>query len=136
MGLDMYAYKVKKEKEQEILIEQDGEIVINRDIERNEEDYSEIAYWRKANAVHHWFVDLAYDKGLITDLNCAYVPVTHEDLDNLFMDIAENKLEPMDGFFFGSQEIYPSDIIDTVKFILKAKQSINEGYSIYYTAWF
>jgi hypothetical protein len=85
MGLDMYLYRKKVEVE-------------------------EVSYWRKANAIHGWFMQF-------TDIdNCTPVPITKENLVDLrdtcaevlrigTVEAAEELLPPTAGFFFGSREV-------------------------------
>lgn len=69
-----------------------------------------VAYWRKANAIHGWFVANVQDG----EDNCAEYYLTHETLEELrdlckqVMDnheLAEELLPPEAGFFFGSDEV-------------------------------
>ena len=66
MGLDMMLVKRKKDLKKE-----------NKEVEWNET--SEIAYWRKANQVHKWFVDNVQNG--VDD--CGYYEVTIEKLQEL-----------------------------------------------------
>jgi hypothetical protein len=70
MGLDMYLTKktyvenwphMSYEEKYEIIIKKGGEI--NKDIQPERITYiiENIAYWRKANAIHKWFVDNIQD---------------------------------------------------------------------------
>jgi len=91
-----------------------------------------VAYWRKANAIHQWFVDNIQEG--IDDCREAYVTrerlVELRDLvaqvcqvlpngarDELY---AEEVLPPQEGFFFGSYEIddwYWSDLDHTLEIL-------------------
>lgn len=82
-----------------------------------------VAYWRKANAIHAWFVKNA-QKG---DDDCGDYYVGTEQITELIhvcKAVLENRekaaelLPPQSGFFFGSDKIddwYWSDLADTVK---------------------
>lgn len=82
-----------------------------------------VAYWRKVNAVHQWFVDECGDG----EDNCQpyYVPreklVELRDLCQQVLDNpedAEELLPTQGGFFFGSTEFdeyYIADVKDTVQ---------------------
>ena len=130
MGLDMYLYGVKQEF--------------------NKHDYNiggykestEIGYWRKANAIHKWFVDICQDG---TD-NCATYYVGKEDLialKSLCEDVlleperAEELLPTQSGFFFGPtayDDWYFSDIKETIEIIDWAlKQDFD--YFEYHSSW-
>jgi hypothetical protein len=86
-----------------------------------------VAYWRKANAVHKWFVDNV-QKGKD---DCGSYSVSRKELVQL-RDLcaelvaakddatAKEKLSPQAGFFFGSTEVdewYWDDLVDTVKML-------------------
>lgn len=95
MGLDMSLYSAKQ----------------NND---------EIAYWRKFNALHQWFVE-----NLEGVDNCEYSPVSKEKLEELVKTLEELQktkntelLPTQDGFFFGStdyDERYWSHVEDTIQ---------------------
>ena len=97
MGLDMYLYR---------------------------KTIDEVAYWRKANAIHGWIISNASAVD-----NCTPIHVSKMDLvqlrDNCQKVIDEGTLEtalellpPASGFFFGSTEVddwYWQDIKDTLE---------------------
>ena len=126
MGLDMYAYRVKQEN-----------VVNDFEFNSNQDPAEDLAYWRKFNALHGWMENLYKDRGGPKEsFNCAPIRLHLEDLDQLQRDIGENKLTPVQGFFFGDQEIYPEDIASTMKFIFEARQAIKEGDAVYYdSSW-
>ena len=84
-----------------------------------------IAYWRKANAIHGWFVKNVGD-GID---ECQRMRVGHNQLrllretcESVMKDkgLARELLPPMPGFFFGSYEIdewYMRDLEQTVKML-------------------
>jgi hypothetical protein len=94
MGLDMYLYRKEVE---------------------------EVAYWRKANAIHGWFMQF-------TDVdNCTPVSINKEQLIELrdtcakvveigTSDAAEELLPPTEGFFFGGgvDDWYWENIKETI----------------------
>lgn len=86
-----------------------------------------VAYWRKANAIHGWFVDNVQDG--VDDCRSYYVsPEKLQELRNTAQaaleryEAGERKaatqlLPPREGFFFGptaANEWYVSDLKDTV----------------------
>ena len=85
----------------------------------------EAGYWRKANAIHKWFVDNVQDG---TD-DCGNYYVAREHLEELkklcqqvldFRHLATDKLPPQQGFFFGSDKVdeyYFQDLEQTVQII-------------------
>lgn len=113
--------------------------------------YYEVGYWRKANAIHNWFVE---NCGNGED-NCQEMYVSLEKLETL-LDIckqvsADHKLAPFllptqSGFFFGSTEYddwYFAKVEDTIKIIepvieflknIKNKCEPNEWYDVVYEA--
>ena len=118
MGLDMYLY---------------------------EKQTHEIAYWRKANAIHGWIINTT---NAIDD--CTPISLTKQDLYNLrevCIDVlnvhtnehAEKMLPPTSGFFFGSSEIdewYWKNIEDTIdKLNTALEQSVDDAMFEYYASW-
>lgn len=85
----------------------------------------EVAYWRKANHIHKWFVDNVQEG---VD-NCGVYYVSSDTLEELVVtceDVlkdhskAEELLPTESGFFFGSteyDEYYYEDIQNTIKMI-------------------
>lgn len=84
-----------------------------------------VAYWRKANAIHAWFVDNVQDG----KDECQEAYVSKHDLEMLHAKCKfaletrnPNILPPRSGFFFGSTDVnqyYWSDLEDTVKMLDK-----------------
>ena len=125
MGLDMYAFVVKAESF--------GDRVVDAVLD---DDAVQISYWRKFNALHGWMEDLYRLKGGAKDsFNCTTVRLDLKDLDRLEMDVGANKLVPVNGFFFGSQEIYPEDLESVADFIKLSRQAIAEGKAVFYDSW-
>lgn len=82
MGLDMTLYKTKK-----------GNKPKANDLE--------IAYWRKFNALHNYFVT-NFQNG---EDNCTPSnPISKQDFENLITVLREDNLAPIEGFFFGSTD--------------------------------
>ena len=122
MGLDMYAYTTAEK------VETNTDFFV--------EARTEIAYWRKFNALHGWMGDLYYDKGdKSADFNCDNVRIDAEDLDLLEEVLKEGLLKPVDGFFFGSQTVEPEDVESASEFISMARAAIAEGLTVYYSSW-
>lgn len=125
MGLDMFAFKVKK-----------GMITESVDFElpENEETHDELHYWRKHPNLHGWMENLYYEKGGTSDVfNCVSVQLTEEDINRLETDVKKNKLPETQGFFFGQS--YPEDKKGDLEFIKDARRALKEGFDIYYTSW-
>ena len=122
MGLDMYAYSTAEK------VETNTDFFV--------EARTEIAYWRKLNALHGWMQDLYYAKGgKSEDFNCDNVRIDAEDLDDLEEVLKKGLLRPVDGFFFGSQTVEAYQIESASEFIVKARAAIAEGLTVYYTPW-
>ena len=119
MGLDMYAYSIKQGAE----------------VESEDNDKTELAYWRKFNALHGWMENLYQEQGGTQTFNCVPLQLTPADLDALELAIEENTLQPTEGFFFGEQKIYPEDIESTKKFIADAREQLADGRDVYYDSW-
>ena len=85
----------------------------------------EAMYWRKANAIHKWFVDNIQDG----EDDCNHYSVSKEDLAELRDLILEvlktrdaSKLPPQSGFFFGNTEVnewYWQDLEHTAERLTK-----------------
>ena len=146
MGLDMYLHKktyVKnwdhndKKDHYEITIKKGGEIYNEIQINRITEIVEEVAYWRKANHIHNWFVNNV--QGGKDD--CGEYYVTEDDITKLIntcekvlgsledsydkktdtyknTSVAERLLPRGSGFFFGSiiyDKWYADDLRDTIE---------------------
>jgi hypothetical protein len=102
-----------------------------------------VIYWRKANAIHGWFVECIQGG----EDNCAEYYVGREQLQNLLelcKTVLRTKdptgLEPMEGFFFGDDvvdERYWKDIEKTIKDLDKVlKNEKLKYFSFYYhSSW-
>ena len=110
--------------------------------EKISEIVEEIGYWRKANAIHKWFVDNIQDG----NDDCGEYRVSEEQLNKLLKlcetvianpGMAYKILPTEDGFYFGStdyDEYYHQDIKDTKAIIEEAlKDPSNEVY--YSSSW-
>lgn len=103
------------------------------------------AYWRKANAIHKWFVDNVQGG----NDQCQLSYVSREQLQKLYnlcsevladKSLAATKLPPQSGFFFGSTEIsdwYWSDIQYTVEQLknLLDNQAFEDCEFYYQASW-
>lgn len=98
-----------------------------------------VGYWRKANAIHSWFVENVQDG---VD-NCGSYYVSHDKLKELLdtvnevlenFHLAENILPTTHGFFFGTTEYdnwYLQDLQNT-KEILEEILKEQDGAKFYY----
>jgi len=134
MGLDMYLYKRTyvqnwehnpPEQQHQIEVKKNG--VVRTDIKPNRICYitEQVAYWRKFNALHGWFINectAGVDE-------CQNINVEEDKMKELLetlkevssnFDKAEELLPPVQGFFFGGDEIdeyYKEEVISTIKII-------------------
>jgi len=117
-----------------------------KDMEVKEVSF-EAMYWRKANAIHNWFVNNVQDG---VD-NCAEYYVSPDQLTEL-RDICKSVLEdpekamqllpPKAGFFFGSTDIdeyFIQDLTDTVErfdYLLELPDVKEHNINFYYcSSW-
>lgn len=89
-------------------------------------------YWRKFNALHGWMSELYKEKGGKDVFNCTTVRLSKEDLDKLYSE--RNVLQPVDGFFFGAQEVYEEDVTSLASFTKKAQEDVDTN-AIFYDSW-
>lgn len=103
-----------------------------------------IGYWRKANAIHDWFVQNCQDGN--DDCRESYVSIEHlEELKKVCKmvlenhDLASEHLPTSAGFFFGSQdydEWYFHDLENTVQIIDNALSKVSDEWSFsYQSSW-
>jgi len=103
----------------------------------------EVGYWRKANAIHNWFVHNVQNG----EDNCAKYNVHPDHLMKLKSlceqvladhNLAVELLPPTGGFFFGSTEIdegYFQDLSDTIQ-IIDRVLALPDGWWIeYQSSW-
>ena len=106
----------------------------------------EVAYWRKANQIHRWFVENVQEGN--DDCGNYYVErdqlVQLRDLCDSLLANRDNKealekLPPRSGFFFGGTEVdeyYWSDLESTVEQINRALADVSEKAEFYYhSSW-
>ena len=147
MGLDMYLTKktyVKQwdhqspEEKFEVNVTKGGTPYNEIKSSRVKYIEEEVGYWRKANAIHKWFVDNVQEG----EDNCKEYYVDVDDMMNL-LDVckqvkadsskAEILLPPQSGFFFGGTEIdeyYMQDIDYTITLLeglLKETNKTKDG---------
>jgi len=147
MGLDSYLYRTsyesghkKGDRYQRLLkvldatkvVSDEGAIIVR----------VTVAYWRKANQIHKWFVDKC--QGGVDD--CRYAEISRKTLVELRdlcqsliaekdADRADEKLPPQAGFFFGSTEVddyYWEDLELTLKQLNRVLEHTPEDWS----GWF
>jgi len=103
-----------------------------------------VGYWRKANAIHGWFIResgkeddgsiLQFSNTQLNDLRRLCIEVR----DKKDEDFAMENLPPTEGFFFGSYGVdafYYEDIENTIDVLTKALDINNVAYYEYYASW-
>lgn len=119
------------------------------DVEKSATLKITVGYWRKANAIHNWFVQNVQNG----EDNCGTYYVTKEKLLELRTDVqaaldqieagdptaASNILPPISGFFFGDTEVdewYKHSLENTLVIIDKCLGPKFKGYGFYYqSSW-
>lgn len=145
MGLDMHLYRFSK-----------GELAKAKKLDDKWEDdafewfdRSEVAYWRKANCIHHFFIKATHHTG---EDNCVYIRIPKSvivELKTRIMEIFNSSEEVRDtiakellptcsGFFFGSTEYdewYYSDLKETLDIVEEILKTTNfKTQRLYYEA--
>jgi len=145
MGLDMYLYA--EEFASENYFKPDVYKTLTKEVPFAKGSLSlkvEVGYWRKANAVHQWFVENVQGGEDV----CKEHHVPREKLQEL-LDIcklieldnssAPSLLPTQEGFFFGSynyDEWYFDAIKDTIKQIESVLKEVPEDWQItYQSSW-
>ena len=158
MGLDMYLYIQKREygskyyNKDGINLEYPKEItdfIKYDDVSISRETQYEVGYWRKANAIHGWFVKNCGD-GID---KCQDIKVSLDRLEELLLlcetvlkepGEAPNLLPTTPGFFFGSygyDEWYFNKIehtIEVLKPVIEFMRNHKDDYNysiIYFASW-
>lgn len=97
---------------------------------------NEVGYWRKANAIHGWFVDTVQNG--VDD--CGKYEVTYEQLVELsakctaaFENEDASILEPRSGFFFGNTEV-DDWYWDSLEYTAKIIDDLDKNQTYYYQA--
>lgn len=152
MGLDMYLSRrtyvknwdfMKPEERHEVSVKLNNIPVSNIDVNKISYVIEEVGYWRKANAIHNWFVENVQEG----DDDCKEYWVSRENLETLLSEckeviknptVSEEKLPTKSGFFFGSyeyDEYYIQDIKRTINIIEDVLKTTDFSYQdIYYTS--
>jgi hypothetical protein len=135
MGLDQYAYKVKKG-----YISEPVDFSFNKYDKLTgkttdiipESEYEQIAYWRKHYDLQAWMHILYNQKGgKSQEFNCDKLLLSEEDLNNLEELVIRNDL-PLSSDVF-QRENYLKET--TLKFIADARDAIKEDFQIVYDSW-
>ena len=128
MGLDQYAYVVKKTKSLQDIYDNDAKtrpFIVNNDF----------AYWRKNYELHDWMFELAKKKGFKgsnRDFNCVMVRLGKRDIQNLIKSIKSRE--------FNEERYYDHEVFDMntekdLNFCGQALRMLEEGFAVYYDSW-
>ena len=138
MGLDMYAYLVKKRNE-------NAKGVYNTDREAFTKDWyivnDDYHYWRKNRHLHNWMKNKYLESGgPDEDFNCSYLVLTAEDIVDLRDDIKKGIVEQMDsqGFFFGQgnyAEYYKEEDLKFCEDAIAELKELGGDFAVIYTSW-
>jgi len=149
MGLDMYLNKKTYVKHwdhngddnYEVIVKKAGKVVEGINTKQITNIEEEVGYWRKANAIHQWFVDNVQNG--VDECQESYVPASklQELLDICLYIKKDNKLADdvlptQGGFFFGPtdyDEWYLQTIDQTIE-ILEKLDLENTTDDFYYQA--
>jgi hypothetical protein len=119
MGLDMYAYKTRKQVTEYGFEEPD--------------DAVRLRYWRKHPNLHGWMEKLYRKRGGEGQFNCVTLRLDLADINRLEKAVKKNRLPPTEGFFFGTTR--PEEKYVDLQFITDARMAIKDGYTVYYDSW-
>jgi hypothetical protein len=156
MGLDMFLYRTAKVDGMTL---EDYEIYAHINLKVDEENpmpepmqkyckpyeflenylrpFEEFAYWRKFNALHNWFVQNIQDGEDECQLSRF---ITKADIQKLLEDLLEEKLEPVQGLFFGStakDAYYKSDCQRTIEIVERILKEVDFDKEVlmYQSSW-
>ena len=153
MGLDMYlsasAYVYGYEHNLDARFEKILSVInLNRtDVHKFLEVNVTVGYWRKANAIHNWFVKNV--QGSNDDCRQYYVSPDHlKELRRICklalfdynagdFESAAKTLPPTEGFFFGSTKLddgYKADLEHTIELINRCLSDTFKGFDFNYRA--
>lgn len=119
-------------------------------------------YWRKHNRLHGWMEELWESKGKpydgklednpLGDFNCVELELSLEDIEDLALDIDNQSLPETAGFFFGGDSYTwnkdgeaneDEDILEEyyhletdLNFIKEAREALEKGQRVTYSAWY
>ena len=97
---------------------------------------TEIAYWRKHNALHGWMEKLYRKKGGTEEFNCVPLELVEADLEMLELVVASAMLPETGGFFFGSDSRFCDHYKEqTLQFIEEAREYLVKGWAVAYDSW-
>lgn len=108
------------------------------------DEQEEIAYWRKANAIHLWMCNWLNNGNEINcephEIGITELRILRDTCERVIQDIslADELLPTTSGFFFGSTEYdewYIQDLQETVVAINRVEKRLSPTDVIIYDAW-
>lgn len=147
MGLDMF-FSAKKCPDNKIRTEVKKVAKGFCDQWEVQEIVYDVAYWRKANAIHDWFVENVQDG----EDDCRECHVPHSkivDLYDIICEVLKNReraselLPTTSGFFFGSTEYdewyfdgleYTKNVFEPIVEAIKAEDMMIYDFAFYYSS--
>ena len=146
MGLDMYLsakrYLWRVNGDDKDIAQKISDIGLDNAGMRVKEVRCEAMYWRKANAIHYWFVqnvqsgaDDCREYFVSRDSLRSLLAVCEKVLDD--PSKVDDILPPSEGFFFGSTEIddwYWDDVKATIGTIKRLLTDVSEDWDFFYAS--
>ena len=129
MGLDQYAYVVKKSKDIKDIYDNDATTrpyIVN----------DELAYWRKHYELHRWMFNLAKKKGFKggkDDFNCVMVRLEEKDIKELRKEIEKRRF--VDAGHDWDKDVFEMDKDRDERFCNEAERALEEGFAVFYDSW-
>ena len=124
MGLDQYAYKVKRVRR-----------LTDFGYPKNAVADKDFDYWRKFYGLQIWMENLYREKGgKKINFNCVPLRLTLQDLERLDRDSNEDDFYK-DHYCETLEEEKEYEGEHLKAFIQNAKQALFEGYAVYYNSW-
>jgi hypothetical protein len=123
MGLDMYAYIIKK-----------SFVTSDVDFQVDPDSLQQLHYWRKHHDLHDWMQRLYMAKGgQNPEFNLSALSLNSADLDALEKAINAGDPPETSGFCFGHS--HRSELDDDREFIREARGALKDGLAVIYVAF-
>lgn len=132
MGLDQYAYVVKKSKN----IKDIYDIYDNDEKERPFIVNDDLFYWRKNYEIHDWMLELAKKKGFKggkNDFNCVMVRLEEKDIKEFRKEIEKRRF--VDAGHDWDKDVFEMDKDRDERFCNDAERALEEGFAVFYDSW-
>lgn len=133
MGLDQYAYRVKRQNVISDLSFKQGRLLSDGVTDEFGNDLG-FDYWRKFIPLDRWAYKVYLKKGGKGEFNCAEIKLDKEDLDELYA-LAQTDEFYQNGYYGDAKKERAFEYNHLVEFIKNATAVIFEGHAIYYSSW-